>query len=123
MLQRVGLQKDYSHVVLPSKDDAWQHIAYLRELKDLLVADGATNFANTVTQAIDAMVASVEETGDSKHDFDLARRLFNGMWGGMGSLNDFYFVKGTPEQQAERSTRFDAVTGALHRFFQPEQAV
>ena len=123
LLTTIGLKKDYSHVVLPPESERRKHVERLRQLRALLHTDGETNFQQTVAATTDCLVASIESPERAQEEFARARDLYNGMWGGMGSMSDFYFVKGSAEEQAERSEQFDTVVGQLGSFFSKNETV
>ena len=42
------------------------------------------------------------------------------MWGGYGSLGDFYITNATEGETEARNTEFDTVTGAILMFYQDD---
>tara|TARA_Y100000588_G_scaffold37808_1_gene36158 strand:- start:518 stop:910 length:393 start_codon:yes stop_codon:yes gene_type:complete len=121
LLTTIGLKKDCSHVILPPESERWEHVEHLRHLLALLLADGERTFHPVVAAATDHLVASIKSPERALEEFAEARDLYNGMWGGMGSMSDFYFVNGSAEDQAQRSARFDVVVGQLGSFFSQDQ--
>ena len=121
LLTTIGLKKDYSHVILPPESERREHVERLRQLIALLLADEERTFHPFVAAATDHLVASIESSERAREEFAEARDLYNGMWGGMGSMSDFYFVKGSAEEQAQRSARFDILIGQLGSFFSEDQ--
>ena len=122
VLTAIGLKKDYSHVILPSESERREHVERLRQLRALMLADEERTFHSFVAAATDHLVASIESPQRAREEFAEARDLYNGMWGGMGSMSDFYFVKGSEEERAQRSALFDTLVGQLGSFFSQDQA-
>jgi hypothetical protein len=117
ILSAFGLKKDHSHVVVPPLEMRREMLSRLRRFHEMLIADEEKNFSTTVERSASLLALSLEEDARAKEFFAKSRLAFNGMWGGMGSLNDFYLIHGPEEDLKERRDDFERLGDELRHFF------
>jgi|ETNmetMinimDraft_30_1059905.scaffolds.fasta_scaffold05164_2 hypothetical protein len=92
----------------------------LMRMHVLLVEDKEYNFSKTVLETAALIQQAMTQPSSQAKYLRKSKEKFMGMWGGYGSLTDFY-IANAPEGETEaRRTEFGMVTGAISMFYQDD---
>jgi len=87
-------------IAVPESHELEAILRDLERLSAILTLDGEADFVVGVNIAIDHLKSALAFPAEVKEFFHRAADTYRSMWGGMGSLTDFYIVNGSPEERA-----------------------
>ena len=105
---------------VPAQRELLGILGDLNRLQEIMVADGEENFVRGVRLTIEHLENALAESEPTHRAFHEAAETYQSMWGGMGSLSEFYVMNGSPEELARKRAEYDElVRGLRERLFPP----
>ena len=102
-------------VSAPDHDTMGQILADLERVSEILRQDGEANFSQGIGIAIDHLKVAMATTDETQAAFSRAADTYRSMWGGMGSISEFYIVNGTTEEREQMQSEYEQL---IHRLNQ-----
>ena len=90
----------------------------LMRMHALMLQDGEENFSKGVAQAAQNLQESIENPENKTQAYRKAEDTFLSMWGGMGSLGDFYIANAPKDQEKALQEEYQNIANTLYKFFQ-----
>ncbi len=87
----------------------------------LMVEDGEDNFSRGVLLVAEKLRTSIDRPESRSRSFCDAGDTFLSMWGGMGSLGDFYVATAPAEEADARNDEWRALSNSLFSFFKNQR--
>ena len=105
---------------VPSQGELLDLLRDLKRLLEIRVAAGEENFVRGVRLTIEHLENALADPEHTHRAFHEAAETYQSMWGGMGSLSEFYVMNGSPEGLARKRAEYDElVKGLRKRLFPP----
>ena len=118
--KRVEVSLPVHLINVPEEGELKGALADLKGLEEIMVADGEENFVRGVRITIEHLERAVAEPGDAQVAFSLGAETYQSMWGGMGSLSEFYVMNGSPEELEGKRVEYDALVKRLRTRLFPQ---
>ena len=99
----------------PDHETMEQVLADLERVSEILREDGEAHFSQGIGIAIDHLKVAMAATDETQVAFSRAADSYRSMWGGMGSISEFYIVNGTTEEREQAQSEYDQL---IHRLNQ-----
>ena len=93
------------------------HHAELCRVIELMNSDGESNFMRGLTHTLELFQRAMNESESCAQLIEQAADTFLSMWGGMGSLDEYYITGGPSKTLTARRAEYDALTKSLIGFF------
>ena len=110
-------QNSTPQMPVASMDELRAAYGKISRMVELMEEDGEDNFIRGVRSARSLLEKALEAPAEADVLGSNAASTYGSMWGGMGSLTDYYIADGNPDTLASRREEYQAITSALHAFF------
>lgn len=90
----------------------------LVRMHTLMVEDGEDNFSKGVYASAQHLEDIFQHPENKTISYRKAEDTFLSMWGGMGSLGDFYISNAPPQDAHARQEEYQTLSISLYKFFQ-----
>ena len=104
---------------VPAERELQAILGDLKRLQEIMVADGEENFVRGVRLTVEHLENALAEPEHAHRAFHEASETYQSMWGGMGSLSEFYVMNGAPEELARKRAEYDALVKGLRKWLFP----
>ena len=118
--KEVEVSSPVSPINVPEEGELKDTLADLKRMEEIMTGDGEENFVRGVRLTIEHLERAVAEPGAAQAAFLLGAETYQSMWGGMGSLSEFYVMNGSPEKLEEKRAEYDALVKRLRTRLFPQ---
>ncbi|MEC7984548.1 MAG: hypothetical protein VX278_05260 [Myxococcota bacterium] len=90
----------------------------LIQMHGIMIQDQEKTLSKGVLSAAKSIELAIAKPEERNASYRKAESTFLGLWGGMGSLNDYYVLHVSPQEAKERRAEFNSLAGRILSFFE-----
>jgi len=100
-------------IPVPEESELRSILADLTRMAEIMTGDGEDNFIRGVRLTIAHMEEALAKPEEAQVSFSRGADTYQSMWGGSGSLTEFYLMEGSPEEVKRLQGEYDALVKRL----------